>query len=61
MKSKQTKALKLLEKFEDCQEEWGLDEEEEDKTHPSMYPLITRNMKWKRGRLSFKNPTEKRL
>ena len=30
MKSKQTKVLKLPEKFEDCQEEWGSDEEEEE-------------------------------
>ena len=29
MKSKQTKALKLPKKFEDCQEEWGSDEGEE--------------------------------
>ena len=39
MKSKQTKVLKLLEKFEDCQEEWGSDEEEEDKlTTPISVP-----------------------
>ena len=39
MKSKQTKALKLLEKFEDCQEEWGSNEKEEDKlTTPISVP-----------------------
>ena len=31
MKSKQTKALKIPEKFEDCHKEWGSDKEEEDK------------------------------
>ena len=39
MKSKQTKVLKLLEKFEDCQEEWGSDEKDKDKlTTPISVP-----------------------
>ena len=38
MKSKQTKALKLPEKFEDCQEEWGSDEEEDKLTTPISVP-----------------------
>ena len=39
MKSKQTKALKLPKKFEDCQEEWGSNQEEEDKlTTPISVP-----------------------
>ena len=52
MKSKHTKALKLPKKFEDCQEEWGSNEEDEDKlttpisvpSHYKKYEVEERNI-----------------
>ena len=62
MESKQTKALKLIKKFEDCQEEWGLDEEDEDKlTTPINVPSHYKKYEVDKRKIVVQKPNREKV
>ena len=61
MKSKQTKAFKLPEKFEDCQEEWGLNEEEDKLTTPISVPSHYKKYEVEERKIVVQNPDREKV
>ena len=62
MKSKQAKELKLLEKLKDCQREWGLDEEDEDKlTTPISVPSHYKKYEVEERKILVQKPDKEKI
>ena len=61
MKSKQTKAFKLPEKFEDCQEEWGSNEEEDKLTTPISVPSHYKKYEVEERKIVVQKPDKEKV
>ena len=60
-KHRRTNTLKLPEKFEDCQDEWGTDEEEEKLTTPISVPSHYKKYNVKERKIVVQKPDREKV